>query len=181
MNSDAGFEVITGMPRGGESLVGSCQASPGNMVACAERVRDLRDRATVLFLMDTRFRVDELVLLDMDAIVFSACERPDGLIETVGRGSVPNPETGIPREFFLSARTVEALNLYWAHQCHECDKQVGFTTRDGGLRMLKLIGMMIREWCYRFIFERLRVDKLRHSQLNRLFDGDCSPGTLGVR
>jgi integrase len=149
------------------------------MAAWAKRVRNLKDRSMVLFLMDTRLPADEIVLLDMAAIVFSARERPDGLIETVGRGAVPSPERGISREFFLSARTVEALDLYWASRPHECDKEVVFTTRVGGRRLLKLIGMMIREWCYRFIFERLQLDKLRHSLVHRLLAGGCSLGTLG--
>ena len=128
----------------------------------------------VLFLMDTRLRADEIVLLDMAAIMFSTYKRPDGRIETVGSGSVPIPETSRRREFFLSARTVEALDLYRATQRPECDKQV-VTTKVGGRRLLKLIMMMVREWCYRFIFERLQVDKFRHRLVHRLFGGAAAP------
>jgi hypothetical protein len=162
-------DCLTGTPPGGESPARSCPASPGDMAA-AERVRDLKDRWMVLFLLDTAaLREDEIVLLDMDAIEFTYCERPDGVIETVGRGTVPSPETGVPREFFLSARTVEALSQYRSSQHLEDVKQVGFTTWGGRLRLLKLISMMIREWCYRLIVERLRLTEFPRSLARHLF------------
>ena len=168
--SEVSRDCLTGAPRGGVSLAGPCPASPGDMAAGAKRVRDLKDRSMVLFLMDTRLRADEIVLLDMAAIMFSTCKRPDGRIETVGSSSVTIPETGRRREFFLSARTVEALNLYWSSQRRVDAKQVGFIARVGSLRLLKLISMMIREWCYRLIVERLRLTEFGCSLVRRLFD-----------
>ena len=167
--SEVNADCLTGSPHRGESLAGPCPASPGDMAACAKRVRDLKDRWMVLFLMDTKLRADEIVLLDMDAIEFTSCERPDGVIETVGRGSVPIQKSGKRREFFLSARTVEALNQYRSSQHLEDVKQVGFTTWGGRLRLLKLISMVMREWCYRLIVERLRLTEFRRSLARHLF------------
>lgn len=140
------------------------------MAAWANRVRDLKDRWMVLFLLDTAaLREDEIVLIDMDAIEFTSCERPDGVIETVGRGSVPIQKSGKRREFLLSARTVEALSLYWTSCGGQDTRQVAFATSTGVLRRLKLIGMMIREWCYRLIVERLRLAEFRRGLARHLF------------
>jgi len=149
----SGDAPLEGMPRG-VSSVGLCASSSKDRAARAKKTRDLQDQSMVLFLLDTGLQEDEIVRLDLNAIEFSARNRPDGLIETIGRGSISIPETGRHREFFLSARTVEALHLYWVSRRDDDDQQPVFTTRVSVRRLLKLIMMMIRGWCLRLVCQR---------------------------
>ena len=137
-------------------------------IAAPDRLIAIRDRAIVLFMLDTRLRARDLVLLDLDKITFITRELPDGSIETTASGSIPGAKSNERREFVLSARTVEAFSLYLRSTRRECADPVLCGTSSGVLR-LGFLSKLLTECWYRLGSQRLMLHEFRRRIALRLF------------
>ena len=137
-------------------------------IAAPDRLIAIRDRAIVLFMLDTRLRARDLVLLDLDKITFITRELPDGSIESTASGSIPRAKSDERREFVLSARTVEAFSLYLRSTRREGAEPVLRGTSSGVLR-LGLLSKLLTECWYRLGSQRLMLHEFRRRIALRLF------------
>jgi hypothetical protein len=138
-------------------------------IAAPDRLIAIRDRAIVLFMLDTRLRARDLVLLDLDKITFITRELPDGSIQTTASGSIPRAKSDERREFVLSARTVEAFSLYLRSTRREgADPSLCGTSR--GVLRLGLLNKLLTECWYRLGSPRLMLHEFRRRLTLRLFN-----------
>jgi integrase len=138
-------------------------------IAAPDRLIAIRDRAIVLFMLDTKLRASELVLLDLDKISFITRELPDGSVETTASGSIPGAKSNERRKFVLSARTVEAFSLYLRSTRRECADPALFGTSSGVLR-LGFLSKLLTECWYRLGSQRLMLHAFRRRFAPRRFN-----------
>jgi integrase len=135
-------------------------------ITAPDRLIAIRDRAIVLFMLDTRLRASELVLLDLNKISFITREFPDGSVETTASGCIPGVKSDKRREFVLSARTVEAFSLYLRSTRRGCADPV----LCGGVMRLGFLSKLLTECWYRLGSQRLMLHEFRRRIVLRLFN-----------
>jgi integrase len=137
--------------------------SPEDYAALVAGITDRRDKAIILFLMESGLRATELVLLNRDMISFVTRTLDDGRTETTGIGVVPSIKFGQDRQFCLSAEAIEVLRDYLeTDRCNDVDP-VLFARRQGGRLGPAKIRQMLSQWCDRLGIERFGLHEFRRS------------------
>ena len=137
----------------------------------AEGVDDLRDRAIILFLMDTGARVSELVSQDRDMIKVGT-EVLLGEFKFAATSTLPIAKSKGRRDLYISARALEALNLYL--ECREDANPALFATRSGERMRTEQVRKLLYVWCDQLGIERFPAHDFRRSLAESLL-GARSP------
>src|ERR1017187_1773520 len=121
---------------------------------------DLRDRAIVLFLIDTGARGSELVLLDRDMINVGTGVL-GGEFKFAATGTLPIAKSNRRRNFYITARALEALNLYL--ESREDTNPALFATRSGERMRTEQVRKLLYVWCERLGIEPFPAHDFRRS------------------
>ena len=127
---------------------------------------DLRDRAIILFLIDTGARVSELVSQDRDMIKVGTGVLA-GEFKFAATGTLPIAKSNGRRNLYISARAVEALNLYL--DSREDANPALFTTRSGERMRTEQVRRLLHVWCGRLGIEPFPLRDFRRSLAESLF------------
>jgi integrase len=142
----------------------------------AAGITDLRDRAIILFLMDTGLRVSELVQLDRSMIKADTSVPRAGPLMNTATGSLPIAKSLVPRKFYVSERAFEALNLYLGSR--DDPNPALFTTKSGERLRVDQVGKPVHAWCHLLGVERFPLHDFRRRLATGLREFGCDPTTI---
>jgi integrase len=123
-------------------------------------IADLRDRAIILFLMDTGARVSELVLQNRDMIKVRTGVL-SGEFKFAATATLPATKSNGQRQLYVSARALEALNLYL--ESRKDANPALFATRSGERLRSEQVRRLLHAWCARLGIERFPAHDFRRS------------------
>jgi len=135
-------------------------------------VTNPRDRAIILFLMETGLRSGEFVQLDRDMIKVSAEAPPAGGTEMVATGNLPVESSIGCRSFYLSARALEALNLYLGSR--QDTNPALFITTSGERLRVDHVRRLVRAWCHQLDIRPFPLHDFRRRLAADLMASGCN-------
>ncbi len=123
-------------------------------------IADLRDRAIILFLMDTGARVSELVLQNRNMIKVRAGVL-GGSFKFAATGTLSTAKSNGRRDVYISTRALEALNHYL--ESRQDANPALFATRSGERMRTEQVRRLLHTWCDRLGIERFPAHDFRRS------------------
>ena len=141
-----------------------------NLVAA---VTDLRDRAILLFLVDTGARLSELVSQDRDMIKVGTGVLA-GEFKFAATATLPATKSNGQRKLYVSARALEALNRYL--ETRKDANPALFATRSGERMRTEQVRRLLDALCDRLCIERFPAHDFRR----RLAESLVVAGSLYV-
>ena len=129
---------------------------------------DLRDRAIILFLADTGARINEFVSLDRDMIKVGPGVLAGGF-KFAATGTLPIGKSNGRRSLYISARAVEALNLY-LYSRKDAHPAL-FASRSGERMRTEQVRKLLHVWCDQLGIERFPAHDFRRSLAESLSRG----------
>ena len=150
--------------------------SQQEMNKLADEVDDRRDRAVILFLMDTGARVGEFVALDRDMIAVGAGVIPGSRISTAATCSLSVVKSTERRTLYVSGRALEALTIYL--ESREDTNPALFATRSGERLRSEQVRKLVHKSCDRLGIKRFPLHEFRRCLIARICGGGGNPYTI---
>ncbi len=152
--------------------------NPDHLNKFVDGISDSRTKALVLLMLDTGLRAGEVVALDKDSIKCESRVLSDGSVQTSCTGYFFSPKSHRGRTFYLSARTVAALEDYLTKDRGDDGSPALFVNKVGTRLNSSAITRMMHRCCDQIGIEQIRPHQLRSYFAFNFMNGGGSLNTL---